>query len=855
MSGEQPFLHLFESLGRLPQSHAEAINRQAYQSMLDALSVPLDHPGRCILLRAPRAGHGKTHLLSRLQHHLAPGHEFIPLHPATGCRIDAASVIDDALRRIGRPLPAAGGLCGLDLIVRRLYSIALQPLVSSGEVPCIDRDGALASLRNRPLETFDFHHPSAVTAHWIRDNFEVLGPRLALELSQLTGIAPRAVGFWVDAMFHFAVTPTDIPGRVDALAVAVFTSGSGDGVSMERLSALLALLSLLMRVVLVADDLEGFSSDETAALRLAAFLSTLRHSAERLDVVLSLNQDIWESAFLPRLSGGLADRLSEVVVELEPLTEEQMIALLESRVPGLGMRVLDYMRAENLDTHARGVLRAAAAAWTRASRQPAGAPPPQTRIEPPAAMVTPAPAPEPAPLPAAVAAALAAFSTEATPPPAAISQPEPQPVSPPEPPPVAAAASPVESPFQALAETTPAPAPEASPVAPAVVPVFEAASPVFSAEPVAPQPPAPDPVPVQEPTPPPAWQPPAFHEVAPPPATEPAPPVVPVFEAPAPPPPLSPEPQTPVVQAPPAWQPPAIHEVTPPPVVAPAAPAFEAVAPAQPLPEPQAPVFQAPPAWQPPAFEAVAPQPVAEPAPSVPDFEAIVPAPPAPEPQAAVFHTPTTWQPPSFHEVTPQPVVSEPAPSVPGFEAVAPPAPTVETPAPVFSAPPAWQAPVFQEPAAFTPSPETPAPAVFEPVPPPAAPEPAPTFQAPPAWQSPAFQPAPEPVAEPAAPMPQSPFQPTTSIPTWHSATPVAPLAGTLVAPAPAAPAPAATWHEATAPTAPFSAPAPAAQPQPVPLPSQPAAAAPAETQPPIDQDRVEDLLRQFRERYSRPNP
>ena len=87
---------------------------------------------------------------------------------------------------------------------------------------------------------------------------------------------------------------------------------------MERLEALLGLLTLLMRVVLVADDLEGFSTDETAALRLAAFLGSLRQSVERLDVILSLNQDIWQSAFVPRLSGGLADRLSEVVVELEP---------------------------------------------------------------------------------------------------------------------------------------------------------------------------------------------------------------------------------------------------------------------------------------------------------------------------------------------------------------------------------------------------------------------------------------------------------------------------------------------------------------------------------------------------------
>ena len=124
---------------------------------------------------------------------------------------------------------------------------------------------------------------------------------------------------------------------------------------------------MLMRVVLVADDLEGFSTDETAALRLAAFLGSLRQSVERLDVILSLNQDIWESAFVPRLSGGLADRLSEVVVELDPLTEIEMVALLDSRVPGLGRRVLDADRRGSAGTHARGLIRAAGIAWLKAT--------------------------------------------------------------------------------------------------------------------------------------------------------------------------------------------------------------------------------------------------------------------------------------------------------------------------------------------------------------------------------------------------------------------------------------------------------------------------------------------------------
>ncbi len=367
MANDHPFQMLFETLGRIPAAHAESVNRRAYEILSDMLTAPLEKTGRCILLRAPRAGHGKTHLLSRVQHYLGSTHEFIPLQPGFGCRIDAASVTDDALRRLLRPLPASGGMCVLDLVTRRLFAIALQPLVASGEVPCQDREGALTALRNRPIETFDFHHPNAVTAHWAQENFEVLGQRLSLELAQNCGLPVREVAFWVEALFRFAATPVENAGRVRALAESVHAGNPSDNEAMERLESLLGLLSLLMRVVLVADDLEGFSADETAALRLAAFLGSLRQSVERLDVILSLNQDIWQSAFLPRLSGGLADRLSEVVIELDPLTESEMIALLDSRVPGLGSRVLEKIDVASTGTHARGLIRAAGLAWLKAS--------------------------------------------------------------------------------------------------------------------------------------------------------------------------------------------------------------------------------------------------------------------------------------------------------------------------------------------------------------------------------------------------------------------------------------------------------------------------------------------------------
>ncbi len=240
-----------------------------------------------------------------------------------------------------------------------------------------------------------------------RDNFELLGPRLSLELSQSHGLSLREVSFWVDAMFRFAATPVDNPGRVRALAATVFENPGAEAAAHERLVALLGLLTSLMRVVLVADEIEGFSSDETAALRLASFVGVLRQSVERVDVVLSVNKDIWESAFLPRLSGGLADRLSEVVVELEPLNRESMIAVIESRSPGSGEKIFSEINSGSVPSHARGLIKEAGIAWEDVTTgRPRKSPePPKTEDSPPAyapaevsgpsAVVEPLPEPAP----------------------------------------------------------------------------------------------------------------------------------------------------------------------------------------------------------------------------------------------------------------------------------------------------------------------------------------------------------------------------------------------------------------------------------------------------------------------------
>ncbi|MCU0796960.1 MAG: hypothetical protein MUF31_13615 [Akkermansiaceae bacterium] len=319
---QQPY---FEHFGQEGAVHAEGVNDAVENRLGMLLHVPLETLGRGVLLRSPRAGYGKTHVMERVRQRIGPGFEFVPLRPLDGAPDPAAS-IEDALRRLTRQMPAAGGLTSLDFYSRQLLAWGLRPLVCSGEVPCQDRDAAAEALQKRPVETFDFHHPQAVTAHWTRENFDVLGPRLALEVSRATGCSLNQVSFWITSLFRFASVPPEQAGRCGALM-----QDAVDGADAERFGALLALLSRMSRVVLVVDDLEAVHGEPVAARKIAGFLATLRQEAPRVDMVVAVNDDVWESAFLPALSGGLLDRLSEVVIRLGGMSQEAVVSLLAAR--------------------------------------------------------------------------------------------------------------------------------------------------------------------------------------------------------------------------------------------------------------------------------------------------------------------------------------------------------------------------------------------------------------------------------------------------------------------------------------------------------------------------------------------
>ena len=318
----------------------------------------LSREGRVILLSAPRAGHGKTHLLGRVATGLKDSALVVAVPwqfandvtwegTGSGLLADLAAT-SDTLQK------TCGGVCAT--LLRRLIQV--------GRIPSTNPEQALRVLAQDPLLIFHAEGSAKVIGEWFRRHFDQLRRPLA-EVSGVedAGTAER----WINAIYLYVEQPT-------AASFAALNQCLAPNAEAS-LAVLLKLITAWKPVVLVADHMDGLYRDAVAGqsvARLALALSGIKG----VHLVLSMNQDLWDTSFGRNLPSAFEDRLTERSLALHGLNAHEAEALVrlrladaqvdeKSSVAFLGFLDLErfFMGRLSGSVSARGLLRHAAVQW------------------------------------------------------------------------------------------------------------------------------------------------------------------------------------------------------------------------------------------------------------------------------------------------------------------------------------------------------------------------------------------------------------------------------------------------------------------------------------------------------------
>ena len=306
--------------------------------------------GRVILLKAPRAGYGKSHLLSRLQAGDSPLSFVVALEFDPEQTLSWKFLLDQVLTALHQP-GADGSASALDLIARRTFAMVNAGMIRAGKIPCAHPEEAAVSLEERSAELFDFGKTDQPVAQWFQEHFERLLPVSAPLVRRETGLPESAATLWLRALcgyaqgggeadsarlatLQWAIKQTETPGGMPSAGGMRFLQAApeNDAFHQEKLGELCRLTAATRPLVVLLDHLDCFHGSSDKVLRLANFLSDWRRLSGRTRFVLSVNQDLWTQTFLKTLPSALEDRLTGSQITLGGISREAAEELIRLRL-------------------------------------------------------------------------------------------------------------------------------------------------------------------------------------------------------------------------------------------------------------------------------------------------------------------------------------------------------------------------------------------------------------------------------------------------------------------------------------------------------------------------------------------
>jgi hypothetical protein len=304
-----------------PGASVEGLNEEVLDQLLEAVEMRAGAP--LMLLTAPRAGYGKTHLLGRVVAAAGGNVVMVPLAFRTGDALNLTTVTRRGLEALGTTAGQTEGWTRLREGCAGLVAHLLHELIKEGLVPSANPEQALRVLSGPVGDVFNATGAAHMIGDWLRKHAGGLRPILARRVSRQVPVRTEVADAWLEAMLGQAF------------------EGGAEGVAMmQDLAAAdretgtpvwLRMLGMWQPVVLLVDHLDGYYRNPEAGVTIASLLMDLVDT-QGLHVLLSLNQDVWQATFGHHLPSALEDRLTASQVLLRGLREADATALLRLRL-------------------------------------------------------------------------------------------------------------------------------------------------------------------------------------------------------------------------------------------------------------------------------------------------------------------------------------------------------------------------------------------------------------------------------------------------------------------------------------------------------------------------------------------
>jgi hypothetical protein len=337
-----PFMPLTPTTGELPKVSAinpfladvcatpfevgversvEELNREAVQRVSTAVEhMHATREKPVLMVSAPRAGYGKTHLLGRVALTAQANTMAMPVVFRSDAEVSWPAVSKEAMSALALLPSRHVGWTRLREASAGAFAALVVHLIKDGRLPCANREQAMRVLSQEPTDLFRDGTQAKLIGDWLRKHYQQLRRALGDHARALPGAVNADA--WVDAIFAYASH-----GSATSCETVVELGSA----SREAFCFWLRMVAHWRPVMLFVDHLDGFYRMEQQGLRIATMLLDFT-AIDDVHVVLSMNQDVWQATFAHHLPSAVEDRLTAAQVLLRGLTAEDATAMLRLRM-------------------------------------------------------------------------------------------------------------------------------------------------------------------------------------------------------------------------------------------------------------------------------------------------------------------------------------------------------------------------------------------------------------------------------------------------------------------------------------------------------------------------------------------
>jgi hypothetical protein len=283
---------------------------------------------KILMVSSPDSGQGKSHLIAEAMTSQSAISIPVQINLTANSQCNYGSVLYQILSFLSNSSPEKP-FSSLSAITRSLFTDLICNLVTDEIVPVQNKSTAIDGLNKHYDKMLNLKDNSSLVANWFKNNITALFPHLVTALSDKTGLPNESCEFWIEILYGCELDDPEL------IKKEILLLNEDD--ARSRIAEFNRCIMRDQSLILIFDHLDLLYNNKEQSLKVTQLLTDIAQQSVVPLVILSINDDLWNSTFANAIPSAIRDRINERNIRLSGISIRSAENLIKYRMECAGI--------------------------------------------------------------------------------------------------------------------------------------------------------------------------------------------------------------------------------------------------------------------------------------------------------------------------------------------------------------------------------------------------------------------------------------------------------------------------------------------------------------------------------------